>query len=373
MQTQIGGTFRALLTDLSVDDVNEQIFAGMSFSSEAFSVWYAPLAFQSCFDHSTQTPAITINPTETKEIELSTPGRITCTTGAVVFSKGHTGTIKSSSTLRIDFHAPVPLDDVVRSCLAFDRLFGFLIGSRGKPPTFTTWLSKIYKTGGRETTKEGTLEIAGEDWCPGQVPQVSDCVHTQGLGGGTLKTILENFMSSRDDFLDRIHAIEFSRHYSKNLNDRFSVLMPILEAYLKRRYTAEDEENYIKFEKAFFDWVESSNDENIVEFSRKHIEVKARKAPSLSTLLSRAISFVNSKGFAFPNNVAARIQSRRGRLFHSSPRMSEDEARKFYIEVQAATGLLMLHTYDDLGIDIASFAESYFPLYDLRPFFKRRQ
>lgn len=51
--------------------------------------------------------------------------------------------------------------------------------------------------------------------------------------------------------------------------------------------------------------------------------------------------------------------------------MSEDDARRFYVEIQAATGLLMLHTYDDLGLDISCLADSYFPLYDLRFFFRR--
>jgi hypothetical protein len=48
--------------------------------------------------------------------------------------------------------------------------------------------------------------------------------------------------------------------------------------------------------------------------------------------------------------------------------MSEKDVRSFYEEVQAATGLLMLHTYDDLGIDLSYLAGQYVGLSEFRSF-----
>jgi hypothetical protein len=72
--------------------------------------------------------------------------------------------------------------------------------------------------------------------------------------------------------------------------------------------------------------------------------------------------------FAFPPKMAECIQKRRGRLFHSVPEMSEQDVMPFCREVQAVTGLLMLHTYDDLGIDISCLAGQYSALSDIRFF-----
>ena len=48
--------------------------------------------------------------------------------------------------------------------------------------------------------------------------------------------------------------------------------------------------------------------------------------------------------------------------------MSETDVRSLYEEVQAATGLLMLHTYDDLGVDLSCLAGQYSALSDFRSF-----
>ncbi len=199
------------------------------------------------------------------------------------------------------------------------------------------------------------------------------CIHLQGQGGGAINTILKKFFRDNDSILARIHTIDFCRHFSSNLMDRFSVIMPVLEEYLKRRYAFEDEARYNESEKAFFEWVDKSDDENIKEFSRKHLNVVDRKSPSMKSLLGRAIEFVNKSGFSFPSGMSDRITSRRGKLFHSVAKMDEGEARNFQVEVAAATGLLLLHTFDDLGIDIAHLAESRSGLDDLSEFFPERE
>jgi len=77
---------------------------------------------------------------------------------------------------------------------------------------------------------------------------------------------------------------------------------------------------------------------------------------------------VNAKGFKFPTEIAERLQKRRGRLFHSASQTGEHEVVSFYEEVQAAIALLMLHTYNELGIDISYLAGQYHALNDFRSF-----
>ena len=356
-RTRITGEFQALLSDLAVSDPEARIFDGLWFDSETFGAWYAPRAFKTDFDPATWTSAVEIVPTKKTEMELSEVGRVTCTLGAEVSAKGRSGVIRSAAIFRLNFSQPASLNEVLLTCHAFERLFGFLIGFRGRLPKFKVWLEKTYKVDAHELHYDGVLEISGTDWRPGEVPHPLNCVHREGQGGGTIESILATFCKGRDEFMSRIHAVEFSRFFSTNPIDRFSVVMPALEEYLKGRYTTPDETSYINSQNAFFEWVYSAPDEKVREFSRKHIQVKNQKAPSLTTLLTRAIDFVNAKGFAFPAEIAERIQERRGRLFHSISGLSEVDIKPLYEEVQAITGLLMLHTYYDLGIEISAIAK----------------
>ena len=367
-RTRIEGECHALLTDLAIKDADEKIVAGMSLDSEAFSAWFGQYKFTTNFDPKTRTPSVEIKDTERNEFDLSDVGHVTCMSGAEVSSRGRSSVIRSAAILRLVFAAPASLNETLVNCFGLERLFGFLIGFRGRYPSYKIWLDSTYKIGEHELHPDGKLDVSGVDWQRGEPPHPMDCVHLRGLGGGTPEKVLANFLRNRDDILTRIHVVEFNRFFSKNLLDRFSVLMPVLEAYLKNRYTAEDEENYITSEKTFFDWVDRSDDHNVIEFCRKHVEVKRRKSPSLKTLLLRAIAFVNEKGFVFPLEIAERLQKSRGRLFHSAAQMGEKDVRSLYEEVQAATGLLMLHTYDDLGVDLSCLAGQYSALSDFRSF-----
>jgi hypothetical protein len=77
------------------------------------------------------------------------------------------------------------------------------------------------------------------------------------------------------------------------------------------------------------------------------------------------------EAYLFPEDMAGRIQKRRGAAFHSQPHMSQEDVRMFYEEIRAATGLLMLHTLADLGIDI-SVIRSVHSMPDLREFLPRK-
>jgi hypothetical protein len=371
-RTRITGEFDALLTDLPVKDAEERNLVSLSFDSETFGAWYAPRAFSTSFDPKSRTHAVDISETARKVFRLPI-GEVICTTGGEVLPEGRSATIRSAAILRIELNSPISLREMIDTCLGLERLFGFLIGFQGKLPTFKIALNQTYKIDKHELRWDGSLEIGGVEWQQGRPPHPMRCIHLQGQGGGTIHTILEKFFVDNDSILARIHSIDFCRHFTSNLNDRFSVIMPVLEAYLKRRYTSADEESYIQSEKAFFEWVDKADNDNIKEFSRKHLNVVNRKSPSLKTLLGRALEFVNKSGFSFPSDMSDRIASRRGKLFHSVAKMEEGEARDFQAEVAAATGLLLLHTFDDLGIDVASLAERPSGLDDIRKFFSEHE
>jgi hypothetical protein len=73
-----------------------------------------------------------------------------------------------------------------------------------------------------------------------------------------------------------------------------------------------DEENYISTKNAFFEWIERSDNPYIIEFNRKHVEIKEARSPSLkpcsfaeSHLLTRRDSlFLSISQNACPNAVA---------------------------------------------------------------------
>ncbi|WP_339030232.1 hypothetical protein WI604_03170 [Bradyrhizobium symbiodeficiens] len=367
-RTRITGQFQALLSDLAVSDVEEEKFGGLVFQSEAFGAWYSPPKYRTEYDFQTATPAVEISETTRDDLILEI-GRVTCTSGVEFSSQLRSGAIRSATSFRLEFSAPASLEKVMATCFGLERLFGFLIGFRGKPPIFKTWLNETYEVGDQKLSYDGTLDIAGINWAEGEPPHPMECIHLNGIGGVSLETILTTFLANQEDFVTRIHAVEFSRFFSKNINERFSVVMPILESHIKGKYTKPDEASYIQHREAFFDWIEKSESEDVKEFSRKHIAVKNEKAPSLATLLTRAIDDVNGRGFRFPAEMAGRLQKRRGRLFHAAPQMMRDqEVLEFFDEVRAATGLLMLHTFIDIGIDIALLADRHSALADLREF-----
>jgi hypothetical protein len=358
-RTRITGEFEGLLTGLSVEDVTAPIFAGFSFDSPSFGVWFAPPAFSSRFDSETRTYSVAIKPTESENLTLGTFGNLTCTTGAEVRERGRSGTLHSASLLRLIYDDPASLDDVIQLSTDLERLFGFLIGFRGGFPTIKTWLTTTYRVGKTDLPLDGTLELAGLDWKDGDLPHRLECIHRVGMGGGDLPTVLECFLANRESVMARVHAIETCRHFTNNLNSQFSVIMPAFEAYLKARYTETDETEYLEQRDAFFAWVDQAPDAAIGEFSKKHLKEVNTKAPSLQILISRAIDAMNAKGFVFPAGLARRITKRRGSLFHSVASFEVGEARTFYEEVRAAVGLLMLHTYEDLGIDVSYLSTEY--------------
>ena len=367
-RTIVAGEFQALLSDINAEDGDEQKFLGIAFESEALDAWYGTPTFGRDFDYVAKTPTLDIKPTKTDDFNVIDFGQVAITRTARLASKLRSSSLRSATVFRVEFQRPRSINEVISLAFGLERLFGFLVGFRGEYPVFITWISDKIKSGEIEYNYDGTLEIGNVDWSEGEIPHPLSCIHLNGINNATLPTILEKFLAREDDVVNQIHAVEFSRFFSRNLNDRFAVAMPVLESYVQKRYKTGEEESYIQSQVEFFAWIDSSSSEAVREFPRKHVSIKNSKAPSLKTLLTRAIDFCNQKGFCFDIELADRIQKRRGKLFHAAPQISKDDVLSFSLEVRAVTGLLLLHTLDDIGIDIAYLANRYHALGDLRPF-----
>lgn len=360
-RTILKGNFQALVTGFAIEDTKKKQFERISFDSPAFTIWYRAKAFKKDFDMERRQSSMEILPVIKDQFELEELGELDIAFGAEVSGSASEAAVRTASYFNFKFREKASLDQVVEVFSGLEYLFGFLIGFRGKPPIVNVWIEG----------KSGTLDISGWDWQETKKPEDYECIHLNGLGGADLPIVVSKFLKRQSSFVTRMHAIEFCRHFSNNINDKFTVIMPALEEYLKETYISPDEKSYIEKEHEFFAFVKTCSDPDIIQFSNKHIMVKDRKAPSLSTLLERAIECVNKAGFNFPLNLAKDIQQRRGRVFHSVPSMSGSDVYKFHDEVCAATGLLMLHTFMDLGVDISSLSSRYFAMRDLQGFFRR--
>lgn len=367
LRTRVAGEASAVLKKLAIQSRDEPVFRGYSVESPSFALWYGPPTFRSNQDLETLTSTISIAQTNTEIYDFADGLRIAVVTGTKVQSKGYDATLSSVAIMRVEFGVLKSLDEVMDLSLGLERLFGFLIGFRAAIPPFQVWTAGTYKVGDVDLPADGEILFGGVDWKAGDLPRSWAARHRRDSAGTGIEPILVRFLANFVDLLTRITAIERSEYFTTDIYERFANTMPLLEAHLKVKYVEPDEVSFMDLESRFFAWVDASTDPDIKAFSQKHIQVKARKAPSLKTLLKRAIAFVNGRGFAFHDDLADRIANRRGRVFHSPFEGAAEEIHGFYIEGLAVTNLLLLHTLDDLGVDIALLSQAY-PSGSLREF-----
>jgi hypothetical protein len=368
LRTRVKGQFDALLYDLEVTSEEEPCIAGFSFDSSSFAAWFATRGFEAERDDRHRTRAVQFLEPEREEFEVAGWGEVTCTAAALLSSSQRSAEIRSSAVFKMEFAVRKSLKEVIALCHGFEHLFGYLIGYRLKPPSFRIWTGAQIDAGDFKIPEDGTLELGGLNWVHEKQPHPFECASLRGRFAVATQDVVTNYLNDPDDLSTRMHAVDFCRHLSNNLSDRFSVLMPVLEDYLKKRYIGPDESNYLSKQTKFFSWIDSSDDTDVQEFSKKHVVVEGSKAPGLKTLLARAIDDLNSEGFSFPPSLAGAIQKRRGRAFHAPLTLNEGDARKFFHETRAATGILMLLTYRDLGVPLASLKEGGLAYRDLRGF-----
>lgn len=371
-RTRIEGECDSLLRGLAITDAEEKIFLGVKFTSQAFSTWFSAPLHKHDFDTKSHSPGMKIAPDKRERITIPNVGIVECVTGArFVDLNVHSTSVTSSSLFSLTFDVPQSLEQIRELSFGLESLFGFLIGYRGELPTFSVWIDKKYTIAGQSHSYSGNLEISGTPFVEGGAPHPMRCIHLGRSNPKTLKNILEKFFENKDDILTRIHVVEFCRFFSTNLNDRFSVIMPVLEQYIRSKYIAPDETDYMQHKGKFFSYIDSSSDEEITEFSKKHIKLQKEKSPSLSTLLERAIVHLNDKGLQIPVKFAKDIQQRRGQVFHSARSMTANDVHCFNSEITVAVALLLFHTFEDLGINLEEITSNYSSLTEMRDFMKR--
>ena len=364
-RTVIDGHFSALVSGVQIRDINEPLITGIQISSETFALW---------FDRQPQGPTLEIesgnlhgNLSEHEKLEftIASIGHVTCFSGFGSKKSNTSFTLERFKRFSLTFDKPVSLKRAIDVCDGLEHLFGFLIGWRPEFPVFKLRFRNLDFNGAKLPDANATLQTSGHEWLEGEAPRSDACLHRVGSDSSEMQKVLERFFDNFATTLLRIETVLRCRHFSRNLDEMFSQLMPMLEERLRQIYTEPDEINYLSSEKRFFDFVLASDDPEIKAFSRKHIQVKDSKSPSLKTILGRAIENLNNRGFNVPPAFSERIVQRRNSQFHKVSELAGGEFKSFHEEVQVMIGILLLNTLTDLGVEIDHLASDQNLLRDL--------
>lgn len=368
LRTKLSGSFQALLSGMAVADENSPQFVGIGIDSQTFAAWYGGLSFKEEVDKDYRPTSIELVEPDEQKVKVPGLGEAVAVSSPSI-QRGHASSeVRTKTVLRITFDAAKSLSETLELCVGIELIFGFLAGFRPKPPVFHLWWES--EEAGIATPRDAELEIGGIQYKSAPMPHPYSRLHMNGRDSAGFSKILHAFVQNRDNFPSRIAAIQTGRWFGGTVNDRFAAVMPVLEEYLKENFQNDEENSYIALEQAFFAHVDASNDPDIREFSRKHIEVRKRKSPSLPTLIGRAIDRLNSAGFNFDTDLAKRITKRRATMFHSSPTMADEDVREFYEETKATTAILLLLTLADFGVNLAPLSTHYHGLVDFSQFLK---
>jgi hypothetical protein len=367
LRTRLEGSFQALLTGRAVIDEHEPLFSGVGFESTSFSAWYGGRPFSETQNAEYRTRSIEVSEPRTEKVAIHGLGDLDATRRAHVASDHASSHIRALSVLRITFNRLLSLSEAMDLSLGLELVFGFLVGFRPEPPTFHLWWPASAEDDAPQV-REAELDLGGVHFRPDKLPHPFNCIHVRGRDGAGLEQVVAAYAANPSDIVNRIYAVQLGRWFGGTLNDKFAAVMPIFEEYVKAKYQLPPERSYVQLEADFFAYVDASDDPDIIEFSKKHLEVKNRKSPSLPTLIGRALNELNAAGFKFDAKLASRIAKRRATMFHSAPLMSDDGVQAFYMETRAVTAALMLLTLRDLGVDISQLSQAYHAMNDFTPF-----
>jgi hypothetical protein len=358
-RTRLEGSFQALLSGLAIEDEQVPQFAGLGFESEAFAAWYGGRPFSATTGDGFRTKSIEVADPEKEIVNIEGLGQVEATRLAHVRADHSTSEVRTRSILRITFDRLRSLPEAMDLCLGLELVFGFLVGFRPKWPTFHLWLQARGDNENVSTMRNAELELGGVYFRDAPAPHPMERVHRCQQGGTDLRQVLEAYAAAPIDIVTRIHAVQVGRWFGASLNDKFAAVMPVFEQYVQATFKSEEEVSFLALERTFFAYVDAATDSALIEFSKKHLQVRDRKSPSLPTLIGRAIDSVNSEGFRFDPGLAKRISDRRATMFHSAPLMTEADVHSFYEETQAVTALLLLRTLDELGVKIAPLSKDH--------------
>lgn len=352
---RLEGSFSHLLDGLAVDSPTEEIFAGLAFDSEALRFWHSP-NFGPSVNHGGKGSVIDTSVGDLESFDITGVGNFKIRSWNQHHQQRDLQTVRPHVTLSLTFDQPRSLLQTIEIAWALEFLFGFLIGYRLKRPNFRLWQTRTYTSGESEIPYYGYLVMGGTAWDPKRSADMFSVQHIRGQSVGRTEAVLTSFFQNRSSAMKNIFVVERARFFTNLVDQSFISILPTLEELLRQRYTTAEETSYLSQKDAFFAYVDASPDKSLLEFSKKHLQIKNSKAPGLKQVLERAIADIGDTAFEFPPDIADRIAARRHDLAHRTRSFEADEIPALVSETRAAVLLLMLLTYRDLGIPLSELS-----------------
>jgi hypothetical protein len=328
---KIAGRAHGLLKGLQVLDGDEKLFTRIEFESELFALW---------------------NSTGIPDATGTVPDANITNIGMFQFKAYSAPSGPDKYSILLTLNEPTSLREAIELCVSFEALVGFLIGNRPQLPIFRLFAQK---GGPRGRLEVGQLEIGYQKHHDDELRNVFTAIHLRSVDNTEFSGVLKKFYADRDRLVGLIHSIEYVRLFSNNVDDNFRLIVPLLEEGLGS-FRNEDELSFIGVKERFFSYIDKVKDREIDEFCKKHINVVASKAPSIKTLIERAVRHYNSKGFCFKAGLGERIQKKRGAMFHSMKYSDGNTVLLTYEEGNVAAAILMLKVFEELGISVSALA-----------------
>lgn len=358
MRTKIKGSFQALLEGMSVADPDEPLFKEVWFSSEALSVWARPAIVEEQQIDAGQRYSLEFNAPTPRRYKIVGVGCIELNTD---FSRSWTWRNKEifhNPVLSLKFNKKRSLSDCIKICGELEVLLGFLTGFRTRFPEFN--LVAGSSRGRNASADTARLVLSGVHFSKrkGKVER-SNCLHFEGRDGANLGRIVRKFFERPEDIVDRMGAVQYATNLSRNMNDKFSRVIPILEKFLKERFPGDKQEGIENHKDEFFEFLEKEAPPHLMEFSKRFLIFRPNKPEGFKRNIESAISYLNERGWDIPMKMAQNIQKRRGGAFHGSWKMEGEDILRFHWEITIATVILMFLTLEELGINIKKATKYY--------------
>lgn len=349
-RTILRGKCSAIIENTQITDLDELKIEGVTISSDSCISWL----------NKPKTPQNNDNNTalQNKEFSISGLGNVICRYG--VSNSYYTWEVKKTSVgnISIIFTNKISTRDAFIWCQELELLFQFLIGHSTIWSKFSLKLDDTYELDNEIYHTHSLLEFGNLPHKENDKLHPKECRYLDNESCTETEKVLNKYHENRETLSKLIDTIWVCENISKTLQDKLPLIIPAYESYLKRFFTNIDEEEYIKFEQNFFQYIDKSNDENVIEFSKKHIQVIERKSASFRAMIERSIDQINSFGFSIDKKYAKQISIRRGKMFHGSLDIKDNsDAISLYEEYNITLSLLTLHVYIDLGLNVEKFKE----------------
>lgn len=345
-----GGKAHGFLEGIKVLDYENQQFSRLSFNSKYFDIWNNWLPNLSEREKSVDDIFITIDSIGEFQIRRKVDRR----------ESGGRPSVDTLYEISVDFLEKKSLFWLFDFAPTFEILFGMLLGVRNRFPIFRVSEERV------AVSKIGFLELG---YSKGEIDDRVNsftAAHLRGVDGVTLFSALTNYYEDMTYYRDVSGVCDHVRFFSSDVEANFRLVAPRFEHELQRRFASVEEKSFIKSQTEFFRYIDASDNENIREFCKKHVEIKDRKAIPFKAKIVAAIEYLNERGCVINLGWAQKISNRRNKLFHSNVVIKSNEIVEMYNENNVMVGVLLLLAFDRLGVDIGIFYNRHHALSDLR-------